>query len=212
MEGRTGANSTDTPSVIGYIPVTRWHWRKYNWQGREALSVYSWRGDLGKDGEGKETVSPDCLAVAHLPAPYHFGGLRCLAVPRFGILHGRYGSLPSLTSAFTWTRTFEWILRGLWDVHRCFTSSLQDQWWLSCACALHFLALPMFHSDVTIIINHKFLVLISFHSHSASRSAWKPKELVDLCWRASARSLWISHGGRRARGGNRERWERGKGS
>ena len=25
----------------------------------------------------------------------------------------------------------------------------------------------MFHSDVTIIINHKFLVLISFHSHSA---------------------------------------------
>ena len=27
--------------VIGYIPVTRWHWRKYNWPGREALSVYS---------------------------------------------------------------------------------------------------------------------------------------------------------------------------
>ena len=42
--------------VIGYlpVPVTRWHWRKYNWLGREALSVYSWRGDLGKDGEGKE--------------------------------------------------------------------------------------------------------------------------------------------------------------
>ena len=38
-------------------------------------------------------VAPDCLAVPHLPAPYHFGGLRCLAVPRFGIFHGRYGSL-----------------------------------------------------------------------------------------------------------------------
>ena len=37
---------------------------------------------------------------------------------------------------------------------RCFTSSHQDQWWLSCACALHFLALQLFHSDVMIIINN----------------------------------------------------------
>ena len=72
----------------------------------------------------------------------------------------------SLTSAFTWTRTFEWILRGLWDAHRCFTSSHQDQWWLSCACALHFLATNcltrMSQSSSTTI-----LVPISFHSHSA---------------------------------------------
>ena len=51
MEGRTGANSTDTAEAILGIYVTRWHWRKYNWLGREALSVYvtrwlreGWRG------------------------------------------------------------------------------------------------------------------------------------------------------------------------
>ena len=68
---------------------------------------------------------------------------------------------------FWWT--FEWILRGLWDAHRCFTSSHQDQWWLSCACALHFLApkcfIRMSQSSSTTI-----LVLISFHTHSAFSS------------------------------------------
>ena len=38
-------------------------------------------------------VAPDCLAVPLLPVPYHCGGLRCLAVPRFGIFHCGYGSL-----------------------------------------------------------------------------------------------------------------------
>ena len=64
----------------------------------------------------------------------------------------------SLSSSFTTPSWTEWILRGLWDARRCFTSSHQDQWWLSCACALHFLALLLFHSDVTIIINHKSFV------------------------------------------------------
>ena len=45
------------------------------------------------------------------------------------------------------------------DAHRCFTSSHQDQWWLSCACALHFLALQLFHSDVFIILNTSFVLL-----------------------------------------------------
>ena len=38
-------------------------------------------------------VAPDCLAVPHLPVPCHYDGLRRLAVPRFYILCGRYGSL-----------------------------------------------------------------------------------------------------------------------
>ena len=41
-------------------------------------------------------------------------------------------------------------------------------------------------------------------------SSMAKRSLVDLCCRASARSLWISHGGRRARGGNREGGERGE--
>ena len=41
-------------------------------------------------------------------------------------------------------------------------------------------------------------------------SSMAKRSLVDLCWRASARSLWISHGSRRARGGKRERGERGE--
>ena len=53
----------------------------------------------------------------------------------------------SPSSSFTSPSRTEWILRGLWDAHRCFTSSHQDQWWLSCACALHFLARWRFHSD-----------------------------------------------------------------
>ena len=110
-------------------------------------------------------VALDCLAVPHLPAPYHFGGLRGLAVPRFGIFHGRYGSLLHLWRVLS---PGQEILRGLWDARRCFNSSHQDQWWLSCACALHFLALQLFHSDVTIIINHKFLVLIILHPLSLS--------------------------------------------
>ena len=38
-------------------------------------------------------VAPDCLAVPHLPVPCHYDGLRRLAVPRFYVLCGRYGSL-----------------------------------------------------------------------------------------------------------------------
>ena len=38
-------------------------------------------------------VAPDCLAVPHLPVPCHYDGLRRLAVPRFCVLCGRYGSL-----------------------------------------------------------------------------------------------------------------------
>ena len=63
----------------------------------------------------------------------------------------------SLSSSFTTPSWTEWILRGVWDARRCFTSSHQDQWWLSCACALHYLALQLFHSDVMIIINYTFL-------------------------------------------------------
>ena len=35
----------------------------------------------------------------------------------------------SLSSSFTTPSWTEWILRGLWNAHRCFTSSHQDQWW-----------------------------------------------------------------------------------
>ena len=52
---------------------------------------------------------------------------------------------------------------------RCFTSSHQDQWWLSCACALHFLA-PKCFTRMSQSSSTKFFVLISFHSHSVFSS------------------------------------------
>ena len=60
-------------------------------------------------------------------------------------------------------------VRGLWDAHRCFTSSHQDQWWLSCACALHFLA-PKCFIRMSQSSSTTFFVLISFHSHSVFSS------------------------------------------
>ena len=38
-------------------------------------------------------VAPDCLAVPHLPVPCHYAGLRRLAVLRFYVFDGGYGSL-----------------------------------------------------------------------------------------------------------------------
>ena len=38
-------------------------------------------------------VAPDCLAVPHLPVPCHYDGLRRLAVLRFYVFDGGYGSL-----------------------------------------------------------------------------------------------------------------------
>ena len=58
----------------------------------------------------------------------------------------------SPSSSFTSSSRTEWILRGLWDAYRCFTLFSPGQWWLSCACALHFLARYWFHSDDVAII------------------------------------------------------------
>ena len=41
----------------------------------------------------RSTSGSGLSGCASPSGPYHFGGLRCLAVPRFGIFHGRYGSL-----------------------------------------------------------------------------------------------------------------------
>ena len=83
------------------------------------------------------------------------------------VLDGQWTSwrvTSSLSSSFTTPSWTEWILRGLWDAHRCFTSSHQDHWWLSCACALHFLAIQLFHSDDVVILNTSLVQLFYFHS------------------------------------------------
>ena len=99
------------------------------------------------------SLSLESLAVPHSPEHgLHRPDITWLCF----VLDGPWTSwrvTTSLFSSFTTPSWTEWILRGLWDAHHCFTSSHQDQWWSSCACALHFLALQLFHSDDVVIIS-----------------------------------------------------------
>ena len=87
----------------------------------------------------------------------------------------------SLTSASTWTRTLERILRGLWVASRSrFTSRPrffhQDQWWLSCACALHLLAPATLFTRMT--TSSCFSCLYFTHSPSYYYPILLPSHLV----------------------------------
>ena len=113
-------------------------------------------------------LSLESLAVPHSPErEVHWLDIAWLCFA----LDGHWTSwkvTSSLSSSFTTPSWTEWILRGLWDAHRCFTSSHQDQWWLSCACALHFLALQQFHSDDVVILPYTKSCSTSTLPHSFS--------------------------------------------